>query len=65
VLVEATDESLVRVSTYYEPLNDRLRSHLTDLDDDLLDVLLRFAAAAEESIDAEIRPSGAEQLSGR
>jgi DNA-binding MarR family transcriptional regulator len=55
VLVEATDESLARVSTYYTPLNDRLREHLTGLDDDQLALFLRFAAAAEESTDAEIR----------
>jgi hypothetical protein len=55
VLVEATDESLARVSTLYTPLTDRLREHLTDLDDEQLAVFLRFAAAAEASTDDEIR----------
>jgi DNA-binding MarR family transcriptional regulator len=55
VLVEATAESLDRVAALYTPLTDRLREHLADLDDDLVAELGRFAAAAEESTDAEIR----------
>jgi DNA-binding MarR family transcriptional regulator len=55
VLVEATPESLDRVAEFYTPLTDRLRDHLAGLDDDHLAELRRFALAAEESTDAEIR----------
>jgi len=55
VLVEATAESLAQVATYYTPLTDRLREHLAGLDDEVLTELHRFAAAAEQSTDAEIR----------
>jgi DNA-binding MarR family transcriptional regulator len=55
VLVEATAESLDRVAAYYTPLTDRLREHLAGLDAEHLAALERFAVAAEESTDAEIR----------
>jgi DNA-binding MarR family transcriptional regulator len=55
VLVEATPESLERVAAFYTPLTDRLREHLAGLDEEHLAALGRFAVAAEESTDAEIR----------
>lgn len=55
VLVQADPDALERVSTYYTPLNDRLRDDLAEFGADELTALLRFIRAAERSTDAEIR----------
>lgn len=58
VVVEPTPGTLDRIAGYYRPLTDRLHADLAGADEAHLASMLAFAAAAQESTEAQIRELG-------